>query len=211
MPKLHIFTCALVVTVAVASVGYGQCPSSLNINDPKTTAWSGKLLDALAQEDSCSAANTDPSFTSTRACNIFVGRVLKTVYGIDDFIVQPPTPDKVYYTANEIATLLNTGVWHGWTEVGTADSQDNLQNAENQAELGKLVVAVWLNPDDADHGHIALIGPGPMTFSGNWGIRTPPAASFALDSPASAFLGRPLSCAFGEDKKSDTHIWVKGH
>jgi hypothetical protein len=189
--------------------GQGQCPASQNTSDPTTTAWSGKLLGALSQEDGCAAANTDASFVSTSACNIFVGRVLKTVYGVDDFIVQPPTPDKVFYTANEVGTLLQAGVWPNWTEIGTADSQANLESAESQAGAGNLVIAVWVNPVAAAHGHIALIGPGPMTASSNWGLNVPPAAAFRMNSPASAFIGQPLSCAFGPDKRSAVHIWVK--
>lgn len=196
----------LTMLLLAATFGATQnCPPSLTVNDPDTNTWTGKLLDALAGEQSCSVANTDASFASTSACNIFVGRVLKTVYGVDDFVVQPLQDGKVYYAANEIAALLPT--WPGWSELGTADNQDVLNMAKAQADQQHLVIAVWSNTDGP--GHIALIGPGPLTHSGKWGLNTPVSASFALNQPAEAFLGQPLACAFNNDIKGDVHLWSK--
>jgi hypothetical protein len=193
----------LLVTATVAAAQ--NCSADLTVNDPTTNTWTGKLLDALAAEQSCSSADSDASFASTSACNIFVGRVLKTVYGIDDFVVQPPQDGKVYYAANEIAALLPT--WTGWSELGTADSQDVLSNAKAQADLRRLVIAVWSNADGP--GHIAVIGPGPLRHSTKWELDTPVSASFTLNQPARAFLGQPLACAFNKEIKGHVHLWTK--
>jgi hypothetical protein len=195
----------LLLFTAISAVAQ-NCPATLTVNDPATNAWTGKLLDALAADQTCSSANTDSTFASTSACNIFVGRVLKTVYGVDDFVVQPPQDGKVYYTANEIATLLPT--WSGWSELGTADNQEVLNMAKAQADQQNLVIAVWFNNNGP--GHVALIGPGPLKPSGTWGgLNTPVSASFALNQPANAFLGQPLACAFNGGIKGDVHIWAK--
>jgi hypothetical protein len=193
--------------VGAPAVAFATCE---NVNAPETVSWSGKLLSALAEDQACSQASSDDAFAATNACNIFVGRVLQKVYNISDFVVTPARPQQPFYSANEIATLLQSGVWDGWAEIGTADSQDVLSQAKQAADSGKLVLAVWQNPDANSSGHVALIGPGPLTPSGTWGVNTPVSASFVLNQPQKAFLGQPLSCAFGSDKKSAVHIWVKG-
>ena len=194
-----------VLFITASLVPAQNCPPEATVNDPATNTWTAKLLDAIAAEQSCSTANTDATFASTSACNIFVGRVLKTVYGVDDFLVQPPQAGKVYYTANEIAALLPT--WSGWSDLGTADNQDVLNMAKAQADQRHLVIAVWSNSDGP--GHVALIGPGPLTHSAKWGLDTPVSASFTLNQPAKAFLGQPLSCAFNKDIKGNVHLWAK--
>jgi len=81
-----------------------------NIDDPATNAWTGKLISAIGEDNACQAILADSdSFAATSACNIFVGRVINRVYGISDFIVQPPDPSHPYYLANAIATLLQAG------------------------------------------------------------------------------------------------------
>jgi hypothetical protein len=180
-----------------------------NINAPETVSWTNTLLNAIAEDAFCSQASSDAAFAATSACNIFVGRVLQKVYSVSDFVVTPSRPDRPFYTANEIATLLKSGVWSGWSELGNADDQDNLSQAKALADSEKLVVAVWQNPNQNAAGHIALIGPGPLTPSGSWGLNTPVAASFVLNRPLKAFLGQPLACAFGSDKTADVHLWAK--
>jgi hypothetical protein len=100
-------------------------------------------------------------------------------------------------------------VWKQWNDLGTADKQEVLSSAKQFADDGRLVVAVWQNPDPTAPGHVVLIGPGPLTFSGNWGLQTPVSASFSLNQPQKAFLGQPLACAFGSDKNAAIHIWAK--
>jgi len=199
---------SITITLAVQSTLIANADCS-NINAAETVSWTGKLLGAIAEDASCSQSSSDASFAATSACNIFVGRVLQSVYSVSDFVVSPARPDQPFYTANEIATLLQSGVWSGWTDLGTADSQDVLSQGKALADSGKLVVAVWQNPNANSPGHVALIGPGPLTPSGSWGLNTPVAASFVLNQPLKAFLGQPLSCAFGSDKNSAVHLWVK--
>lgn len=209
---MHKRILCVVLTMSLALVSAVAFAACDNVNAPETVNWSGKLLSALAEDQACSQASSDDAFAATSACNIFVGRVLQKVYNISDFVVTPSNPQQPFYTANEIATLLQTGVdpWSNWSDLGTADNQDILSQSKQLADSGKLVLAVWRNPDGNSPGHVALIGPGPLTPSGTWSLNTPVSASFVLNQPQKAFLGQPLSCAFASDKKSAVHIWVKG-
>jgi hypothetical protein len=200
---------SITITLAFGSISLAG-PGCSNINAAETVEWTTKLLSAISEDASCSEASSDASFAATNACNIFVGRVLQSAYGISDFVVTPPRPQQPFYTANEIGTLLQSGVWGGWTDIGTADSQDVLSKSKALADAGKLVIAVWQNPNSNLPGHVALIGPGPLTPSASWELNTPVAASFFLNQPLKAFLGQPLACAFGSDKNSAVHVWSKG-
>jgi hypothetical protein len=124
------------------------------------------------------------------------------IYGLTNFV----DDNHSFLKANEIAALAPT--WDGWMDLGTADNQQSLDAAGEAANLGYIVLAVWANPVAGKPGHVVLIGPGPMTASSKWGdLRTPVAASFKLDDVESAFMGQPLSCAFGSSKKAATHLW----
>jgi hypothetical protein len=199
-----LFFLLLVTPVSTKIAAAADCTK--NIDDPQTNAWASKLIAAIADDDSCSAiaGDTGDSFAATSACNIFVGRVMLKVYGLSDFVVSPPDPQKTFYQANEIATFLQAGVWKGWTEVGLANDQTVLNQAQQDAGAGEIVLAIRR---DDDTGHVALIGPGPLT-PGWGGLQTPVSASFFLNKPQKAFLGIPLSCAFRDEQKGEVHIWA---
>jgi len=205
------FTASSVATACCFTV-QGQCKTDqTNINDSVTVAWTDKLIDALGEDNACQVQRADDDqdrFTANTPCNIFAGRVMERMYAIKDFYVSPPQENKPYYLASEIGTLLQTGVWDGWTDLGTADSQDVLNSAKTAADAGKAVIAVWVNPDANSPGHVALIGPGPLMHSATWNEDTPPAASLSLGNVGSGFLGKPLSCAFSSKKAPDVHIWT---
>lgn len=199
--------------IATTTAIFGQSPcqtSATTINDPATNAWADKLISALGEDDACHVERADDdqaAFTANTPCNIFAGRVIDRVYGLRDFYVSPPQEGKPFYRANEIGTLLKAGVWSGWTDLGSADSQGVLNQAKSAADNGDLVVAVWINPNPDSPGHIALIGPGPMRHSNSWDEDTPASASLTLGNPNAGFLGKPLSCAFSSDKAGGVEIW----
>lgn len=201
----RISTLCLVLLCAESMLA--QCPAP-TVDAPETNVWTGKLITALAGETSCSQVSSDAAFAATDACNYFVGRVLETLYNVRDFEPTNPSPAAPYMEANNIGTALQAGILPGWTLVGAADNQDVLNQAKTYADQNLLVVAVYVNP--AGHGHIALIGPGPMQPSTLWGLSTPVSASFFLNKPLKDYLGKPLACAFGKDiKKGAVKIWVK--
>lgn len=200
---VHLLTCLILFNgmLLTASRAVAQCT---NINSPETVAWVNGIIDsALGQDDACRAGAPDrDTFAVSTACNMFVGRVMARIYGLTNFV----SDDHSFLKANEIAALIPT--WNDWVDLGTADNQSTLAAAADAAKLGYIVLAVWANPIQGGHGHVVLIGPGPLTPSSTWGgLRTPVAASFKLDDVENAFLGQPLACAFGSAKKSTTHLW----
>jgi hypothetical protein len=198
--------CSVLLVTGIARSD--SCPAANN-NDAASKAWSAKLVQAIAEDPACT--NYAPQATSLdrSACNIFVGRVLEKVYGVADFTVSPPDPNKKFYTANEIAARLAGALASKWEWIGNASVQATLDSAKARGDEGRLVVAVWKNPDPRKPGHVALIGPGPLVWSGAWGLRVPNSAQFKLDDPSGDYLSKPLSCAFRKDIADQVEIWVR--
>lgn len=192
---------AIGILLLADSHAIAQCTN--NIDAPETVAWVNRIIEsALGQDNACRAGAPDrDTFATSTACNLFVGRVMARMYGLSSFV----SSDGSFLKANEIAILMPT--WNDWLDLGSAGDQANLTAAADAAKLNYPVLAVWANPVAGKPGHVALVGPGPLTPSGSWGLRTPVAASFTLDHPEKAFMGKPLACAFGADKKNATHLW----
>ena len=160
------------------------------------------LLPRLGRIMRAARAPDRDNFAASSACNIFVGRVMARMYGLNNFV----SSNNTFLKANEISALIPT--WEDWVDLGTADDQAALIAAADAANAGHVVLALWANPVPGQPGHVVLVGPGPLTPSSTWGgLRTPVAASFKLDDVESAFLGQPLACAFRSAKKSTTHLW----
>lgn len=191
----------LAANLAAPRFAIAQCT---NVNAPETVSWvNGLISAAIGEDNACRAGSPDrDNFATSSACNIFVGRVMARMYGITDFV---SSSDHSFLKANAIAALLPT--WRDWVDIGTAGDQEALAAAADGAKLGYIILAVWANPVSSKPGHIVLIGPGPLTPSAAWGLQTPVAASFKLDDPEHAFVGQPLACAFGANKKNTTHLW----
>lgn len=138
------------------------------------------------------------------ACNVFVARGLRLCYHRPDFCIPPTNPkaDEDYVSANEIANRAA----EKWGFIGTGAQQSNLNQAQDYANNGRPVIAVRAAHG---HGHVCLILPGELTASGTWGMDVPNSASFCLDSIAGCYIGRPLSYAFGPDKKSTVLLYHK--
>jgi hypothetical protein len=193
----------LAVCFILAGSGFQSQAQCSNINAPETVAWVNQLIDfAISEDNACRAGAPDRDlFAANHACNVFVGRIMARRYGLRVF-----EDAGRFLQANEIAERLPR--WPDWIDLGSAAEQSVLDAAAAAAKRGEPVVAVWANPRRQSPGHVALIGPGPLTQSGEWkGLRTPVAASFALDHAEKAFLGQPLACAFGSEKRSTTHLW----
>jgi len=124
------------------------------------------------------------------------GTSSEAVYGIADFGL-PGTPDS-FLSANAIADKVATD--SNWTFLGTAECQQKLDQAQGYANLNKAVIAVYKS---SGHGHVCLILPGKMQLSSTWNTLVPNSASFPLDDPTHAYVGGPLSKAFGVDSEGD--------
>jgi hypothetical protein len=97
-----------------------------------------------------------------------------------------------------------------WERLGNGESQAALTRAQAEANNGKAVVAVWKNPEANASGHVALIIPGTLRPSQSWGgLLVPNAAQQSLNNPSAAWIGRPLSHAFGSEKQNKVEIYVR--
>jgi hypothetical protein len=163
-------------------------------------AWDKKIAGSLGELSAC-FPNGDVLPPETTNCNAFVGHTLDTVYGIPDF----RRDGGGYKSANEIADILLKSP-EKWELIGLATSQDVLDQAANYA-ASRPVIAVWSNPDPSKHGHVVLIGPGPL--QDGWGMKVPYFAGFAMHDPQARKIGDKLSLAFGKDKQPAVMIYVR--
>jgi hypothetical protein len=122
-------------------------------------------------------------------CNSFVGNALSTVYRINDFYSKDLGR---HMLVSEISQFLQQN--SQWTLLGRGFEQKALMEAQNQANAGKAVVAVYLNPEGI--GHVSLILPGELKSSGTWGFQVPNSASFFLSTPEKSYVGKGLSYAY---------------
>jgi len=127
------------------------------------------------------------------ACNVFAAKALNAAYGIEDFIqTDPASGKKTYLTADLIALNVKTDT--RWIDLGPANTQASLDAAQQAANCGRAVIATEFNPTGS--GHVALILPGLQATSDNWGLNVPNSASFFVNKPKSAYVGKGLSYAF---------------
>jgi hypothetical protein len=162
-------------------------------------SWEADVQQILDQQLACTTPIDDLT-----PCNVFLGRALKRVYGIDDFEV-PGKPD-TFLSANQIVTYVSVTNSDKWTSLGTANSQEALDQAQSYANghPAKAVIAVWMG---TAHGHVALIVPGQEHWSSTWKSNVPNSASFVLQDEADSYVGGLLSKAFGPDKKAAVTLY----
>jgi len=170
-------------------------PLRLSCMQEPDSVWEKKVDRLLYEFVACRTPIDDRS-----PCNFFLARAVKTVYGIDDFFKResPETP----MSANEIGLFVRQS--NDWTGLGAGDSQYSLTQAEGYSNLKKAVIAVY---SAEPNGHVALILPGSLTYSDKWNLKVPNSASFFLDEPNKSYIGKPLSSAFGPDKKAAVKIF----
>ena len=132
-------------------------------------------------------------------CNIFLAKALESVYNISDFKKDGDS----YFSANEISTAVQVN--DKWTSLGKCSDQATLIEAQNYANLGKAVIAVYEN--NMGHGHVALVIPGELIASGTWGMACPNSASFFLNKANKSYVSKPLSFAFDNSIKADVIIY----
>jgi hypothetical protein len=120
--------------------------------------------------------------TSSNHCSAFVAAFAKQL-GV--YILRPPAHSPMLLASAQMRWLTTDGAAAGWRRL--ADSAA----AQQSANQGNLVVAVWENPDRHKPGHIAFVRPG-----------LPDAARLAADGPdvtqagATNALAMPLKRAF---------------
>jgi hypothetical protein len=169
---------ALVMTVAII-------PTSGSGGGPVISpGWEKRLQQRLGEFQSCKEKIDDSS-----PCNRFVAQALSDVYGIHDF--EDPAKKGQYLSANLIEAYVLFS--KDWVLLGMADSQKALDEASSSANKGYAVIAV--RPGE-DHGHVAIVLPGPLSNSPSWKLNVPNSASFFLGKATQSYVGDKLSKAF---------------
>ena len=116
-------------------------------------------------------------------CNEVFNSICKAMdYKKFDYVITEKPDDA--FMANQIFDMMKKD----WQEVSE-------EQAQRWANEGAVVAAAWKNLS-GDHGHICVVIPGELTFSGQWDKKVP----IVMNVGASVFIGKPASYAFGKDK-----------
>ena len=170
----------------IASVGYGQ-----GINN----AWKTELNSSLQQFFNC-----QNSAAGKTECLQFMGESVKKIYKVNDFY---SIKSGRYMNATEISSFLKES--DKWKVIGPTYEQKTLTAAQELANSGKAVVAVYMN--SAGIGHMVVITPGQLQSSGSWGLNVPNVVSFFPSQPDKSFVDKGLSFAFGKNLIKDILIY----
>ena len=153
--------------------------------------WEDSLASLLNEFQDCQAPvkNDDPCYTVT-------ARAAMAVYGIEDFKTESGE-------AMGVEEMIAT-VKAGWSDLGQATQQEALNAAQQAANEGKAVVAVFEEPPV---GHAVVVLPGELAPSGKWAAQVPNSASFFLNNPGRSYVGKTLAYAFKD--KNQVRLYVK--
>lgn len=159
--------------------------------------WEEKLRSELEEFKACEQKMVN----GINSCNPFTGQGLQSVYQINDFYA----PDLGrHMLVSEIFQYLKEG--RQWTLLGRGYEQQALNGAQEYANAGKAVVAIYLNNEGL--GLVSLILPGEMKESGTWGCQVPNSAAFFIETPEKSYVGKGLSYAF--DRKTLKEVLLFG-
>jgi hypothetical protein len=174
------------IVTFISSVAYGQ-----GIN----TTWKTEMNSSLQQFLNCQNTSAGKS-----ECIQYMGESLKKIYKINDFY---STRSGRYMSASEISSFLKES--DKWKLIGPSYEQKTLASAQELANSGKAVVAVFMN--SAGIGHVVVITPGQLQQSGSWGLNVPNVVSFFPNQPDKSFVDKGLSFAFGKNLMKDILIY----
>lgn len=164
----------------------------------KGSEWEEHVNWALYQLHSCNTKADDST-----ACSLFVNNALQKVYAVDDFSRLP--------LANQIFDYVITHD-DSWIEIGRANDQQVLRKSQEMANRGYAVIAIRPDKDSRCNdcgGHVALIIPGRLKESANWGSWVPNSANMVVNKPSASYIGKRLSFAFAPNKRHDVMIYYR--
>ncbi|EMR04772.1 hypothetical protein [Cesiribacter andamanensis] len=147
--------------------------------------WQQDLNKHLEQFMACEQG----SAPGINPCNRFIGGALPAIYNINDFYSAALGR---HMLVSEIAAYLNST--SSWRMLGRGYDQKALSQAQELANAGKAVIAIYLNAEGI--GHVSYIVPGELKLSGTWGFRVPNSASFFITDPQRSYVGKSLSYAY---------------
>ena len=183
--KYLIFAFAL---IAISTSSFSQ---SLNQN------WKKDLSESFQKFVECTNSNGEKYL-----CSSFIGESIAKVYKTNAFFSDKHSR---FLQINEITkSAVESGPWN---QIGYAYDQKALDKAQAEANLNKAVIAVYLTPSGI--GHIALILPGKLQYSGSWGFNVPNAASFFFNDAEKSFVDKGLSYAFSKNMIKDVVLYAR--
>lgn len=172
----------------VCSLSHGQ---SLNEN------WRKDLAASFEQFIQCTNSTGEKY-----QCSGFIGESIAKVYKTNAFFSDKQSR---FLHINEISkSLFENGQW---MQIGHAYEQAALDEAQKQANSSKAVIAVYNTASGI--GHIALILPGKLQYSGSWGFNVPNAASFFFNDSEKSFVDKGLSYAFSKNMIKDVVLYSR--
>jgi hypothetical protein len=174
------------IVTFISSVAYGQ-----GINN----TWKTEMNSSLEQFFNCQNTSVGKS-----ECIQYMGESLKKIYKVNDFY---STKSGRYMSATEISSFLKES--DKWKLIGPSYEQKTLATAQELANSGKAVVAVYMNSTGI--GHMVVITPGQLQQSGSWGLNVPNVVSFFPSQPDKSFVDKGLSFAFGKNLMKDIRIY----
>lgn len=181
----------LYLTFAIIVVTTSSFSQSLNQN------WKRDLAESFQQFVECTSSNGEKY-----QCSSFIGESIAKVYKTNAFF-----SDKLsrFLHINEITkSAFESGQWN---QIGYAYDQKALDQAQEEANRSKAVIAVYMTPNGI--GHIALILPGKLQYSGSWGFNVPNAASFFFNDSEKSFVDKGLSYAFSKNMIKDVVLYAR--
>jgi hypothetical protein len=123
-----------------------------------------------------------------KECNHFTAEAICRFYEINDF-----EKDGMYISYNNIRDVVT--LQGNWEPIGLADSQTNLDAAQEHANNARATIAF----DPNKSNHVAIILPGQTIKSTSWGLKAPNSASFFVHK-VDCYINKALSYAFSSPK-----------
>ena len=174
--------------IIIANSSFSQ---SINQN------WRKDLTDSFQKFVECTNSNGEKY-----QCSSFIGESIAKVYKTNAFFSDKHSR---FLHINEITKSQVEG--GQWNQIGYAYDQKALDKAQAEANLNKAVIAVYITPTGI--GHIALILPGKLQYSGSWGFNVPNAASFFFNDSEMSFVDKGLSYAFSKNMIKDVVLYAR--
>ena len=182
--KLHLTLAILSLALSVFS-------------QPGNQNWKKDLSQSFEAFIECTSSNGEKY-----QCSSFIGESIAKVYKVNAFF-----SDKLsrFLQINEISKSVVEG--GQWNQIGYAYEQKALEKAQEEANGNRAVIAVYMTPSGI--GHIAVILPGKLQYSGSWGFNVPNAASFLFNDSEKSFVDKGLSYAFSKNMIKDVILYAR--
>ena len=181
----------IITFIFILSVSYTYC-QTISKN------WEKDLNDLMAEFKSC---NQDKRMAINH-CHQYFGKALHSIYQVNDFYSENL---KRYRVVNEIAHFLDSN--EKWKLMGKCYDQKTLTEAQDLANAGKAVVAIYL--DEEGLGHLSIILPGKLKISGTWGLNVPNSSSFFSVNPEKSYINKALSYAFMRSQITKVKLYAR--